>query len=156
MLAAALHEHSADAGPLRAAMAGPPSTFVPPPDLVDIRNAWRRLQVRQLFRLSLEALFYWTMLNLEGPPRSIDALVKDFLDQLPPWDVGNAGTWMSSLSTADEGPTELIAHIQQAFDDARFLPYRGTARRSASRTAGAPAARPCAQGNGGAREHGCP
>ncbi len=119
MLAASLHEHSTDAGRLRAAMAGPPSTFAPPPELVDIRNAWRRVQVRQLFRLSLEALFYWTMLNLEGPPRSIDALVRDFLDQLPPCGVSNAGAWISSLSRTGDGPTELIARIQQAFDEAK-------------------------------------
>lgn len=118
MLAAAAHEHSAEPPRIRAAMAGPPSTFTPPLDLTEIRNAWRRLQIRQLFRLSLEALFYWTMLNLEGPPRSIDALVGEFLNQLPPHGDSNAGAWIAALAPGSAaGPTELIARIQRAFEE---------------------------------------
>jgi hypothetical protein len=119
MLAAAVHGHNMDSARLRAAMAGPPSKFRPPQKLVEMRNAWRRLQVRQLFRLAVEALFYWTMLNLEGPPRSIDALVSDFLDELPSYRVDNAAEWIALLSpNAAVGPTELMRRIQQALDGA--------------------------------------
>ena len=119
MLTAVAHECSSDPVRLRAAMAGLPSDFSPPSDLREIRNAWRLLQVRQLFRLSLEALFYWTTLNLEGPPRSIDALVDEFLGHLPPYSGINAGAWIASLSpdTAVVGPTELITRIQDSFDE---------------------------------------
>jgi hypothetical protein len=40
--------------------------LLPPPDLVEIRDAWRRVQVRQLFRLSLEALLHWTVMKGAG------------------------------------------------------------------------------------------
>lgn len=126
LLAAATHEHSVDVARLRAAMAGPPSTFAPSQELVEVRNAWRRLQVRQLFRLSLEALFYWTMLNLEGPPRSIDALVGDFLHQLPPYGTVNAGGWIAAVAPKSAaGPTELTSRILQALDEANLgdLPH---------------------------------
>lgn len=126
MLAAAAHESSTDTARLRAAMAGPPSGFMPPQDLLTIRAAWRRVQVRQLFRLSLETLFYWTMLNLEGPPRSIDALVSDFLAQLPAFGSLDAGTWIAALCPAGAGPTELMTRIQEAFEESMRgdLPHR--------------------------------
>jgi hypothetical protein len=67
MLAAVEDIDDLHAGPVRAAMTGPPSSFTPSGHLVQIRNAWRLLQVRQLFRLSLEAFFFWTMRELDGP-----------------------------------------------------------------------------------------
>ena len=69
MLSAATNGSTVDADSLRAAMAGAPSTFSPPAHLLEIRDAWRRVQVRQLFRFSLEALFYWTLIQLEGTTR---------------------------------------------------------------------------------------
>jgi len=125
MLAAAMHEHSVDPARLRAAMSGLPSTFTPTEDLVEIGEAWRRLQVRQLFRLSLEALFYWTMLSLDGPPRSIDTLADNFLEQLPSYGAKKAGEWIDSWSSGGvAGPTELMSRVQQALGDAnrRDLP----------------------------------
>ncbi len=117
MLAAAGYEGSTGTGRLRAAMAGPPSEFTPLEHLLEIRDAWRRVQVRQLFRLSLEAFFYWTMLHLDGPARSIDWLVSGFLDHIPPMaGATNAGEWIQSLRPAGEGPTELITRIQEALE----------------------------------------
>jgi hypothetical protein len=37
--------------------------------LLNIWEAWRRIEVRQLFRLSLEALLYWTIATLEEKPK---------------------------------------------------------------------------------------
>lgn len=80
-------------------MAGPPSDFVPLAHLLDIREMWRRVQIRQLFRFSLETLFYWTLDYLQGSPSSIDALVRTFLDQAPgPTQITNAGDWIEWLS----------------------------------------------------------
>jgi hypothetical protein len=117
MLAAAASERTADTARVRAAMAGPPSTFTPPAELATIRDAWRRMQMRQLFRLSLEALFYWTTLNLEGPPRSIDALVADLLAQVPPYGDSNPGGWIASLAQRAAGHTEIMADIQSALEE---------------------------------------
>jgi hypothetical protein len=117
MLFAAAHEDSRSVERLRAAMAGPPSDFTPPEHHLGIRDAWRRVQVRQLFRLSLEALFYWMIRNLEGPPLSIGSLVSGFLVQVPrPAGITKAGEWIQSLSPAPAGPTELITRIQQALE----------------------------------------
>lgn len=117
MLAAAAFEQSDDTARVRAAMSGPPSAFIPAAELVGIRDAWRRVQMRQLFRLSLEALFYWTMLHLEGPPRSIDALVGDFLAQAPSFGDGDAGAWIASLAKGAAGPTERMTNIQVALEE---------------------------------------
>jgi hypothetical protein len=118
MLSAAAHADSTNTGRLRAAMAGSPSDFTPPAHLLEIRDAWRRVQIRQLFRLCLEALFYWTVIHLDGPSRSIDSLVSGFLDQLPlPVGTMKAGGWIESLSSPAAGPTELIMRIEQALED---------------------------------------
>ena len=115
MLSAATHVGTPDAGRVRAAMAGPPSDFIPPAHLVEIRDAWRSLQVRQLFRFALESLFYRTLHDLAGPPRSIDSLVSGFLDQVPrPAGMISAGEWIQSLSSDTAGPTELMTRIQEA------------------------------------------
>lgn len=114
MLAASVHEKSTNTVVLRGAMTGAPAKFAPPRELIEIRNKWRRVQMRQLFRLSLESLFYWMMLNLEGPPRPIDALVKAFLELLPPYGDVKARDWLRTLTSADLGPTELMDRIQHA------------------------------------------
>jgi hypothetical protein len=130
MHAVVAYENSIDVARIRSAMAGSPSAFIPPQKLAEIGNKWRGVQVRQLFRLSLEALFFWMMLNLEGPPRSIDSLVSDFLGQLPPYGTKNAASWIDSLLPSSAvGPTELMMHIQQAFDEGNRseLPRRSAA-----------------------------
>jgi hypothetical protein len=115
MLSAAAYASTTDPDGLRAAMAGEPSTFAPPAHLQDTCDAWRRLQVRQLFRLSLEALFYWTLIHLEGTSRSIGSLVREFMDQAPPQPgIATAAQWVASLSPQGGGPTELITRIREA------------------------------------------
>ena len=118
MLAAAHHLGTTAAGRVRAAMTGPPSEFQPPDQLLDVRYKWRLIQVRQLFRLSLEAFFFWTMRELDGPKRPIDSLVNEFLDRVPrPLGSVNAGAWIQSLTSPSDGPTELMKRIEQALDD---------------------------------------
>lgn len=117
MLAAAAHENSTATDVVRSAMAGAPASFTPPQDLREIRDVWRRVQVRQLFRLALESLFYWMMLNLEGPPRPIEDLVSDFLSQVPPHDGANARDWRASLVQGGVGPTDLIVRIERACEE---------------------------------------
>ena len=118
MQGAAAHVAGTNADAIRAAMSGPPSDFNPPAHLIDTRDAWRRLQVRQLFRLVLEALFYWTLVHLEGRSSSIHSLVKAFLNQAPPSPgVANARRWLASLVSPSAGPTELITEIRRELDN---------------------------------------
>lgn len=118
MLAATDYLGTTDTGRVRAAMTGPPSEFDPPDHLLSVRDEWRLLQVRQLFRLSLEAFFFWTMRELDGPKRSIESLVNRFLNRVPsPGAVENAGTWIQLLTSPSDGPIELMNHIERALDD---------------------------------------
>jgi hypothetical protein len=55
ILAGVANSSSTDAESLRTTMAGSPSSFVPPQHLRKTWEDFRRLQIRQLFRLSLEA-----------------------------------------------------------------------------------------------------
>src|SRR4051794_33825856 len=61
ILSAVRQSATTDADRLRGKLAGPPSTFVPAKGQQKTWEDFRRLQVRQLFRLSLEALFHWTL-----------------------------------------------------------------------------------------------
>ena len=118
MLTAAKQASTIQVDQLRRAMAGPPSRITPPVRLLNTREAWRRIQVRQLFRLSLEALFYWTLVNLEGKPKGTDALVNEFLGQvssLPKH--GSARKWLSAALPSGTGPTELMKRIEEALND---------------------------------------
>jgi hypothetical protein len=117
MLRVAKHVSSKDVDLLRSAMAGAPSDFAPPESLRDIWHSWRRIQVRQLFRLSLEALFYWTIVNLDGKPKSIEGLVGTFLDQVSPRPKETrARDWLDANRPSSTGPTELMERIQQALN----------------------------------------
>lgn len=132
MLAAAKHFSTKDTDVVRAAMSGPPSRFKPPTDLRDTRDAWRTVQVRQLFRLSLEALLHWTIAIVGNTPKTTDALVCSFLDQIPgARKYAGARAWLTAVRPQDTGPTELIGEISAAlhesFDDLPKTIIRGLA-----------------------------
>jgi hypothetical protein len=117
ILAAAKYSATTDIDRLRSVMAGPPSNFVPPAELQKTWEDFRRIQVRQLFRLSLEALFYWTLTSLEGRPKGIGSIVEEFLRQLPT--VGTedrAREWLCAIVPTGGGPTELMKRIEAAFN----------------------------------------
>jgi hypothetical protein len=117
MIAAAEHAATADVGTVRMTMAGAPSNFVPRTDLHDAFEAWRRIQVRQLFRLSLEALFYWTVLQIEDGPLPTEALVGAFLGQASRPERRTAREWLDASGIAGNGPTALMGRIGQALND---------------------------------------
>jgi hypothetical protein len=117
MRAAVAHAATADVAIVRQVMAGAPSNFVPPADLSHAFEAWRRIQVRQLFRLSLEALFYWTVLQIEEGPMSTEALVGAFLDQSGRPERGSAREWLDAPGVAGSGPTALMDRIRDALND---------------------------------------
>lgn len=117
MLAAAVRAKSTGVDEVRSTMAGPPSKFVPAAGLQHIWKAWRRVQVRQLFRLSLEALFHWTLLNLETKPKGTDALVDAFIKQVRlRRKVADAREWLNAALDSASGPTELMEKIEKALE----------------------------------------
>lgn len=125
MLEAAAYAATSGVSKIRRAMAGAPSNFSPSIELRGALEAWRRVQVRQLFRLLLEALFHWILVELRNGPRTTDALIKAFLAQAAP-DPGhaNAHEWLQTRAISTAGPTTLMDRIQAAFD---ALPEGGLA-----------------------------
>jgi hypothetical protein len=117
MRAAVAHAATADVAIVRQTMAGAPSNFVPPADLNGAFEAWRRIQVRQLFRLTLEALFYWTVLQIEEGPMSTEALVGAFVDQSGRPERGSACEWLDGFGVAGNGPIVLMDCIREALNE---------------------------------------
>ncbi|MGO9356736.1 MAG: septum formation inhibitor-activating ATPase [Xanthobacteraceae bacterium] len=120
MLAAA--RENADPNPeleqIRAAMAGAPSSFVPSGELDETQVAWRRVQVRQLFRLALEALLYWASLRLRDGAKMTNVLVSEFIGEYTEGGVISPSIeWLESPPTAAGGPTELQDQIVAALRD---------------------------------------
>lgn len=113
MLAASSYKRSVDTAELRVAMYKVPEKVGSHEELLETRARWRRVQVRQLFRLALESLLYWVMLNLEASPRSVEALVKAFLEALPLDGNMSAGDWIRDLASHDLSPNDLIDRITE-------------------------------------------
>lgn len=113
MIAAAQHTSTAELAQIRAAMTGVPSNFSPPTELLGSLAAWRRVQIRQLFRLALEALFYWVFLEIEDA-QPTQTLANSFLAQaLPRSAHATTRQWLNPDSVANAAPTALIDQIQR-------------------------------------------
>jgi hypothetical protein len=127
MISAVNYTQTTDTGAVRATMAGAPSGFVPPSDLEGTLKAWRRVQVRQLFRLSLEAFFYWVFLEIGGGTRSIETLVTAFLAQtsLHPAD-GTTAKWLDPTDIIVTSPTQLMDRIEGALNAASSVDLAST------------------------------
>jgi hypothetical protein len=123
MLCAVEHTGSLDTDAVRKALSGAPTNFAAPESLAEAAIAWRRLQVRQLFRFSLEAFFYWIGQQLMDGANSTDGLVEEFLASVDETEA-RAGAWLSSLARPDLGPTDHIDAIQAALasDEIEALP----------------------------------
>ena len=118
ILQAAAHLADASVGPIRGAMCGPPSNFLPSAELIETSHAWRRVQVRQLLRLGLEAFFYWVMWALEDGPCTSESLVRRFLGEIENRpNAGSAGEWLKPESPAPASPVDLIERLNAALID---------------------------------------
>jgi hypothetical protein len=128
MVAAVKHAGTREVATVRRTMAGTPSKFSPPVGLDGARESWRCVQVRQLFRLSLEALLYWTIRQVDHGSKSTDSLVSIFLAQTSQSKDGSARAWLHSRGTAPSGPDALIRRIQEALDDPSLVELAPTIR----------------------------
>lgn len=98
---------------IRARMADLPESWENPSSRPAVSDEWRTLQVRQLFRLALESLLFWTIgVLLQRPMRSTQ-IAQTFLDavkstaELP----RTADEWMLSVN-AEGNPVDLLRQIQ--------------------------------------------
>ena len=130
ILAAIDYASITDTDRLRGTMSGPPSNFVPSPDLRKTQEDFRTLQVRQLFRMSLEALFWWTLGILGDRPKSMEAIVAAFLAELVDKGEGlAAGEWLRAMVPSGQGPTELMTRIESAMKNPRGRIFRPASSR---------------------------
>ncbi|MFL1463444.1 hypothetical protein ACI6QG_14660 [Roseococcus sp. DSY-14] len=81
----------------------------------ETRLAWRTVQVRQAFRLALEALLHWTVGELLAGPRSTADLVGAFLGQVPERAAAaNARAWLADVAAPN--PVDAMDAIERALE----------------------------------------
>lgn len=117
MLAAVAHSKTSKVSRVRRIMAGAPTNFHPRSNLNAAFEKWRRIQVRQLFRLALEALLYWIIWQVERSPKSTEALVATFIRQVGRRRFRVAREWLNAAANPANGPTILMDRISQAMEN---------------------------------------
>ena len=114
-----------EATAVRRAMCGPPSNFVPPAEMAETMATWRKVQVRQVFRLALEALFAWSVDRLGISPSPSVALVNAFLyaPGVPP--APSTREWLTDVR-GNLGPAEHLDALEHALQprDRSEVPVR--------------------------------
>ncbi len=82
--------------------------------VVGVGAVWRKVQVRQVFRLALEALLHWMVEALDGGPLASMPLARLFLSMTEQEkDEGDAESWFSRL-TGSENPVDHLDAIRDA------------------------------------------
>lgn len=112
VLEAAIHHADDDVDALRRIMADEAHPWLGDQALEPRIEAWRRLQIRQLFRLSLEALFYWILGELSGPPLGTSELSTRFVRDASLRRDQSAADWLSG--TTDANPVQLLEELDSA------------------------------------------
>jgi hypothetical protein len=108
-----------DASAIRNDLCGNPSKFVPSPEYQEVAFCWRMVQMRQLFRLALEALLHWTTVMVSEKPRHTAQLVQCFLGQAG--NEADARDWLRADELRDMSIPERIGVLQEALNrDADF------------------------------------
>ena len=128
---AAFRQFETDYEQIRTDLCGPPSLFAPSPETVLVVATWRIVQLRQLFRLALEALLHWTALIVfeVGHPLSTKLLVDRLLAQ-----AGTAtdlSAWLSPFPSAESSLPERIGYLQAALNESENSLGLATAVREA-------------------------
>jgi len=101
-----------DVSVVRADLCGMPSEFVPSSDLREVTVYWRMVQMRQLFRLALEALLHWATVMVSERPQHTSQLVQDFLRQAGS-DI-NVASWLKADHLKQISIPDRISMLQDA------------------------------------------
>ncbi|NRP17889.1 hypothetical protein LPJGGPFB_01116 [Ensifer adhaerens] len=103
-----------DVNEIRARMSDPPNVWDTSDTRPAIASDWRAVQVRQVFRLALEGLFFWTVETLGDGPMHSRALADEFIAQLDKAQMPEtASTWLFS-SRANSNPVKVLDLIKAA------------------------------------------
>ena len=117
-----LDDDEAENEDIRVRMADLPEAWNSSVNRPSAADAWREVQIRQLFRLALEGLFYWTIGKLLPGPLSTAQLAQAFLDALAKRRLPKtADAWILN-STDAANPVEYIRSLQGALRDQPRLP----------------------------------
>lgn len=108
-----------DAKSLRQLIAEPPQRWLKLPDLHPRADAWRRLQIRQVFRLSLEAMFYWILQELTDRPLRTEELAQRFLEQTALSADQPASQWLSAA--AEDNAVQQLDRLDDALASSNRL-----------------------------------
>jgi hypothetical protein len=113
------HDGETEVSEIRVDLCGQPSHFVPGDGLKDVTASWRAVQMRQLFRLALEALLHWITVVVNEKPRHTRNLAEMFL--LGAGDAVTVEAWLSAAALMNASIPERIDLLQDALSrDANF------------------------------------
>ena len=105
-----------EVGSLRRIMADLPETWLADEDLTPVALAWRRLQIRQLFRYALELTFHWLIGELDGEPKTSLALGTLFADEAGGSTFNSAAQWF--VADSSDNPVDLMNELSAALSGA--------------------------------------
>ena len=110
-----LDDEEVEVEDLRRLMADMPDTWLDGEELTSTALAWRRLQIRQLFRLALESTFYWLLGILEGEPKSSRSLGALFAVSAGGESFESSADWLQADASAN--PVSLMNALSSAVRD---------------------------------------
>ena len=105
-------DDESDVRTLREMMSEPPGDWLDIVDLEPKADAWRRLQLRQLFRLTLEAMFYWILRELADGPLSSGQLAERFIKNTTLPEKGLADSWLAEAKAGN--PVQLLNDLNNS------------------------------------------
>ena len=112
------HEADEGEGELRPAMLELEDAKIAEPAL-----HWNRVQMRQSFRLGLEALFEWIIAEIGGGTMTTEVLAAHMLERTPPEEGQTARPWLEALAATAVSPVEAMDALQANFPNgATFVP----------------------------------
>ncbi|WP_404338950.1 septum formation inhibitor-activating ATPase [Sphingomonas sp. MMS12-HWE2-04] len=115
-----LHEEDWDIDGVRARMADRPDAWGNPASCPAAATEWRAVQVRQVFRLTLEALLYWFVEQLGDGPMHTGSVAGAFLNELGRKKLPTtADAWI--LTAVPSNPVHLLNILQAALKSRQGL-----------------------------------
>lgn len=97
--------------------------------MADLSAHWRNIQLRQLFRLSLEAILYWASAMTSERPYETDELVREFL--VKAGSARTASKWLHVVADDEVDIPELLETLQACLyqgPESEDLAVRGPAK----------------------------
>ena len=99
---------------IRARMSDPPHAWNDPGACPPIAADWRAVQVRQVFRLALEGLFFWLVERLGDGPMHSPAVADEFIGELGKTHLPKtAGAWLFD-TVVKKNPVDVLTEIKSA------------------------------------------